>query len=147
MKKWILISITALLIIWVVVTINLFNREVVSQEKFFDQAVKQVYKENFHGLVTKKYIDKNNRGRKKIVLDHGAEEVDLVYEKSELYDFIRLNDSIEKKKNTLYLRIKRNDKDTLIILKFENVKGYSNYIHKYDSLRKEISPNVKGVEK
>ncbi len=112
-------------------TIIFFYRNYESREESFYQIVDEVRSESYHGTVINKFYDKFNHGRYKIIIffDGNNFELELLHEKKELYDFIKVGDTLIKEKNQLELQIKRKNLDTIVKFKFDNVRGYEKYNH------------------
>lgn len=108
-----------------------------SQEEFFNKAVSGSYQKSYKGIVIKKYYNKDH-GRDIIIIENkGFKRIfDLVYEKKELYSFIKINDTLIKEIKTNYLRIKRKNLDTILYLKFENIKGSDIYSNRNNLIEK-----------
>ncbi|ASV30727.1 hypothetical protein CJ263_11145 [Maribacter cobaltidurans] len=88
------------------------------------------YHSKYDGLVIKKYIDKQNRGRPIIIIRNeifGNNKKDFVFQSNGIFDFIQVGDSISKAKESLILRIKRTNMDTVIKLDFGKIKGSEKY--------------------
>ena len=97
------------------------------------------FNKDFDGVVTKKFIDWDNHGFRKIVLVNQTEtrEVRLDYEWEELFKFIQVGDSITKDNKSLDMRLKRNELDTMIRLNFSSLKNswdYIDFLHELDSI-------------
>jgi len=99
-----------------------------SQEEFFNNAVKTSYDRTYDGIVKHKYhLKEGNRGIIVIEKSGLKTELDYIYEKQNLYELIKIGDTIIKRKRTNSIAIKRNELDTIINLKFENIKGAELY--------------------
>jgi hypothetical protein len=124
-KGW---AISIVMLIGIVSVIWFFNKNYITQEEFFNNAVSNSYIESYSGVVVDKYYEKNG-GRDRIVVENnGVKRIfDFVYETGELHDFVQINDTLIKIKNTNQILIKRNNFDTLFPLKFENLKGSDIY--------------------
>ncbi len=115
----------ALVLIGVAMTIYFFVDIDMSQKSFYDHAVENSKNRSYRGVVVKKNYDQNDGGREKIVLASeldGLLEMDFIYEKPNLYEYIKVGDTLEKKKKSLELRILRGNQDTTFILEFKNLK-------------------------
>jgi hypothetical protein len=104
-----------------------------SDEEFFNNAVSTSFDESYHGVVIEKYHD---QGRNIILIknDNGLKSLDYVYQKKAIYKWVSIGDSIIKKTETNTIRIKNSRFDTLILLKFDNLKGYEIYSKKTNCL-------------
>jgi len=110
---------------------NILNRRInrFYQPSFFEHVVEDYYSVEYKGKVVNVYIDKSQHNFKKVDIL----EVDQVktirwdYEKPDVFNFITIGDSLIKKRNSLYFNLKRQELDTIIELKFENIKGYDEH--------------------
>ncbi len=95
-----------------------------SQEEFFNNAVSESYNESYDGIVKRKFYLKEG-GRDVIILNKNGitRQFDFVYENPNLYEFIKVGDTLIKKSGTNSIIIRRSELDTIINLKFENLKG------------------------
>ncbi|PKQ46752.1 hypothetical protein [Confluentibacter flavum] len=113
-----------------VLTFGLNSCDNLTQKEFFDKIVYDEYHSNYEGLVTEKYIDKQNHAIPIIIIRNqifGDNKKDFVFQSSELFDFIKVGDTITKKRESLLINIKRKNLDTLIKLDFDNIKGKEKY--------------------
>ncbi len=117
--------------IGMIMTIYFFSSLDISQKSFYERAVVNSKNGSYRGVITKKF---NGAGREKIMLDYGRIEMDFVYERSSLYEFIQIGDTLVKKRDSLQIRIIREALDTIIPLKFENIKDSK----KYDEFLNEL---------
>jgi hypothetical protein len=117
-----------LLLLGIVTTINLFTKNVVSQEEFFNDLVENSFRESYSGIVKKKYYLREG-GRDVIVLlkDGLKTRLDYIHEKQNLYEFIEVGDTVIKKNGSNSIIIKRSELDTTIYFKFDNVKSSELY--------------------
>ncbi len=117
-----------------IITSIFFSKNYKSQEDFYNQAVNEILLESYYGVVVNKFYDKYNHGRNKVIISHNNIEnaLDFVYEKQEIYNFIKIGDTLIKEKNLLEFQIKRKNLDTVIKLKFENIKGYEDFSNELD---------------
>tara|TARA_R100001369_G_C3294575_1_gene164553 strand:+ start:252 stop:638 length:387 start_codon:yes stop_codon:yes gene_type:complete len=124
-----------LILIGIINTIWFFNKNSISQEDFFNNAVKTSYHRSYDGIVKRKYYQKEG-GRNTIVIEKNGFEThfDYVYEKSYLYEFIEIGDTLIKRNRNNSIVIKRAELDTTINLKFENLKGAELYSEKNEFL-------------
>ena len=109
------------IIIGMSMTIYFFSTLDMSQKGFYESAIENSKNQSYHGIVTKKYYS----GRERVVLALGSSrllDMDFVYENPSLYEYIQVGDTLEKKKGFLKIRIIRDKRDTIISLKFENIK-------------------------
>lgn len=108
-------------------------------DDFFIKVAITYYDDSFSGVVSKKFIDWEQHGFKKVVLVNQSEtrEIRLDYEWMELFKFIKVGDSVTKEKKTLDMRLTRNELDTMIRLNFSNIKNswdYIDFLHELDSI-------------
>lgn len=108
-------------------------------DDFFISVAHAYYNDSFSGTVSKKFIDWDNHGFKKIVLVNQSKtrEVRLDYEWIGLFKFIQVGDSISKEKYNLDMRLKREELDTIIRLNFsgiENSWDYIDFLYELDSI-------------
>ncbi|WP_158657130.1 hypothetical protein [Maribacter cobaltidurans] len=113
-----------------IIFFGLISCDTSTQKEFFDKMVHDEYHSKYDGLVIKKYIDKQNRGRPIIIIRNeifGNNKKDFVFQSNGIFDFIQVGDSISKAKESLILRIKRTNMDTVIKLDFGKIKGSEKY--------------------
>jgi|TARA_R100000541_G_scaffold54364_2_gene62844 hypothetical protein len=82
-----------------------------------DKKASEYYKEyTYSGLVTNKFIDSEQHNYRTVIIrnDEKSDIFLLDFETSGLFEFIQVGDSIFKKKNSLNLRLKRYQLDTII---------------------------------
>lgn len=111
-------------------TVGLFSCNDMTQKEFFDKRVYDEYHSNYEGIVTEKYIDKQNHARPIIIIQHkifGDNKKDFVFQSSEFFDFIKVGDTLAKKSESLKISLKRKNLDTIIKLDFGNIKGNRKY--------------------
>lgn len=121
-------------------TVGLNSCDNLTQKEFFDKIVYDEYHSNYQGIVVEKYIDKQNHARPIIIIRHqkfGDNKKDFVFQSSELFDFIKIGDTMTKKTESLKINLKRKNLDTVIKLNFNNIKGKE----KYYSENKYITEN------
>lgn len=124
------------LILFFLLSIGLNSCDNLTQKEFFDKIVYDEYHSNYEGIVTDKYIDKQNHARPIIIIQHqifGDTKKDFVFQSSELFDFIKIGDTITKKNGSLKFNLKRKNLDTIIKLDFDNVKKRKNIILKINT--------------
>jgi hypothetical protein len=141
MKTKIKISFFIIISLGIITTFFFFNDIYESPDDFYPNAVKKSFVRSYNGAVVKKFV---SGARKKIVLNNSSfsEEIDFIYEKFDIYEFIQLEDILIKEKNSLDLQIKRGSFDTIIHLKFENIKGsekYASPVELLDSLKQSAN--------
>jgi len=107
--------------------------------RFHISVAQTYYNDSFSGIVSKKFIDWDNHGYKKIVLVNQSKtrEVRLDYEWIGLFKFIEVGDSISKEKNNLDMRLRRKELDTIIRLNFSGIKNswdYIDFLYELDSI-------------
>ena len=114
-----------LILLGIINVIYFFNNNLISQEEFFNKAVYNSFKESYRGIVTNKYRDVDNHSRDLIIIQNNKtrKSLDFVYHRKELYNFIKINDTLIKDINTNHLKIKRKNLDTIISFGFENIKN------------------------
>ena len=120
--------------------IGLNSCDNLTQKEFFDKIVYDEYHSNYDGIVTEKYIDKQNHARPIIVIRHhifGDKRKDFVFQSSKIFDFIRVGDTITKKNKSLLINLKRKNFDTIIKLDFETIKGKEKYYSENKYLMKD----------
>ena len=112
-------------IIYILIGLVFFSCKFKSQEDFYYESIDETLEEHYNGVVVSKFYDKFNHGINKVLIldnNNNNKELDFVYEKPSLYEYIRIGDTLIKEKGTLKLRIKRVFLDTIIELKLENIK-------------------------
>lgn len=124
-KGWIF---PILILIGIINTIWFFEKNDISQEDFFNKAVSDSYNESYDGIVKRKFYLKEG-GRNVFILEKNGitMQLDFVYEKPNLYEFMEIGDTLIKRNGTNSIIIKRSELDTTIYLKFENLKGVESY--------------------
>ena len=118
------------IVLLLLLTVELNSCDNLNEKEFFDKIVHDEYHSSYEGIVTEKYIDKQNHGRPIIIIRHqvfGVKKKDLVFQSSNLFDFIKIGDTITKEYKSLLLNLKRKNLDTLIKLDFDNIKGKEKY--------------------
>lgn len=118
------------IILLLILTFGLKSCDNLTQKEFFDKIVFDEYHSNYNGIITAKYIDKNNRGRPMIVIEEkifGKKYKDLVFQSSDFFDFMKVGDTITKKNKSLLVNLKRKNLDTIIKLDFGDWKGHKFY--------------------
>lgn len=75
-------------------------------------------RESYSGIVTDKFIDKENHNYHTLIIDNGEQirRVTFDHEIGGFYEFVEVGDSIFKEPDTLDLRLVRKELDTLIRL-------------------------------
>ena len=133
-KGWIF---PILILIGIINTIWFFEKNDISQEEFFNQAVKTSYYRSYDGIVERKFYLKEG-SRNVFVLEKNGKtlQLDYVYEKPNLYEFMEIGDTLIKRNGTNSVIIKRSELDTTIYLKFENLKGAESYSENNQYLKK-----------
>ncbi|WP_308993993.1 hypothetical protein QLS71_015295 [Mariniflexile litorale] len=119
-----------LFILLFLLTVGLYSCDNLTQKEFFDKIVYDEYHSNYEGIVTEKYIDKQNHARPIIIIRHeifGDNKKDFLFQNPELFDYIQIGDTITKKNESLKMNLKRKNLDTIIKLDFDNVKGKEKY--------------------
>jgi len=124
-KGWVFL----IIILIGIINVNwFFNKNSISQEEFFNNAVTTSYRESYEGVVIDKYHEKRGDREMIVIENNGTKRIfDYVYEKRDLFNFIKINDTLIKKGNTNRIQVKRNNFDTIIPLKFEKIKGFNIY--------------------
>ncbi len=117
-----------LILIGIITTIRFFDKNVISQEEFFNELVENSFRESYDGIVKQKYYLKEG-GRDVIVLEKNGinTRLDYIHEKSNLYEFIKIGDTVIKKNGSNSITIKRLELDTTIYFKFDKVKNAELY--------------------
>ena len=118
------------IILFLLLTVGLNSCDNLTQKEFFDKIVYDEYHSSYEGIVTEKYIDKQNHARPIIIIQHqifGDKKKDLVFQSSKLFDFIKIGDTITKENESLLIKLKRKNLDTIIKLDFDNIKGKEKY--------------------
>ena len=128
MKKYKCWIFPILILIGIINTIWFFEKNNISQEEFFNKAVSDSYNESYDGIVQRKFYLKEG-GRNVFILEKNGitMQLDYVYEKPNLYEFIKIGDTLIKRRGTNSVIIKRSELDTTIYLKFGNLKGAELY--------------------
>lgn len=117
-RKKILIIIVVLFPLFYVIFWGIIN--IPSQSDLCKQGI-ELYKGHFFkGIVKEKYIDKENHMNKTVIIKNKTFEKTIYLDADigGVYDYIVVGDSIEKKEGELFVRISRQNKDTIINFKF-----------------------------
>ena len=113
----ILLSIISILIIgWIIISKFLDS----VYENSPDKKASEYYKEySYEGIVSNKFIDNEQHNYQTVLIQNGqkTDKLLLDFETSGLFEFIKVGDSIFKKKNSLKLKLVRFELDTIIELK------------------------------
>lgn len=83
--------------------------------------VENAYKvDEFSGIITDKFIDKNEHNYKKIIIGKNNTQRVVLFdtETNDIFDFFMINDSVVKKKGSLEIRVMRKDLDTTLQIDF-----------------------------
>ena len=102
--------------------IGLFLFFIIAESVKSTSSISDSYKdEEYSGKIIEKYIDRKEHNFKKVIIDGEYRERTILFnhETGGLYDFFRINDSVIKVRETLDIRIIREDCDTIIKMKFE----------------------------
>ena len=91
-----------------------------SDDEEYNSAINAYKADQYDGVVVNKYIDKNQHNYKKVILDELGSEKVLLFniETSGVYDFFEVGDTLIKENGSFYIRVIRNDLDTLLKMKF-----------------------------
>ncbi len=82
-------------------------------------AEKMEFKNNYKGIVLKKYIDNENHNYKIVEIQNGRIHKELMdWDKSGLFEFVQKGDSILKELNTLEVKVFRNNVKTTFIIDY-----------------------------
>ena len=127
MRK-LLILIFTIIIISVIVSIgfkifDMFSSDV---KKMTNNREKDyILKEEYSGIVTKKYVDSLQHNYKTIIVKDEKSNKKLLFDfvLNDVYQFIKEGDSLSKNKGSLDLNLKRNDLDTIIHMEIYNRQG------------------------
>jgi hypothetical protein len=117
-------------ILFFILTIGLNSCGNQTQKEFFNRIVYSQYHSNYEGVITDKYIDKYDHGRRIIVIEEkifGENKKDFSFLSSELFRFIKIGDTIIKKNKSLSINIIRKNIVTNIKLDFREIKGYKKF--------------------
>lgn len=143
MKSSKILIVVVLIVMGWIFRFYLMNKKVENalglNDDFFISVAQTYYNDSFSGIVSKKFIDWDNHGYKKIVLVNQSKtrEVRLDYEWIGLFKFIEVGDSISKEKNNLDMRLRRKELDTIIRLNFSGIKNswdYIDFLYELDSI-------------
>ncbi len=110
-----------------------------TDEEYFTSLVEEYKTKEFDGIVSQKFKDENDHNFQKIVLDlknGGSKTIITNFEKEEFYNFIKVGDSLTKKRYSLEVALRRPGVDTTLSFKFENVKDFKKS-KVFNSLEKE----------
>ncbi|GGZ94705.1 MULTISPECIES: hypothetical protein [Flavobacteriaceae] len=127
-KKYKILIFPILILIGFINTVWFFDKHSISEEDFFNNAVKTSYNKSYDGIITQKFYKKEG-GRDIIVLEKNGitTQMDFVYQNPILYQYLKVGDTLIKTKNSNSIVVKRAKLDTTINLTFENLKGVKKY--------------------
>ena len=115
-KKYLLIILSTILVVWSTI-VYLFFKKV---DEMKDNNPSDYYlKDEYSGKVINKFIDKKQHNYKTIVIKQAQIEHSVIFSfvMDDLFEFIKIEDSLTKKSGALDLRLKRKNLDTLITMK------------------------------
>jgi len=103
--KYILLANVVLL----AVVIFLVNRNLPSSKEINQTALESIKLTKFEGLVIDKFMDKKNHNHATLRLRNsfGEQSVILTRDKSDIFEFVQVGDSVSKEYGDLNVRIKR----------------------------------------
>lgn len=107
-----------------------YSCERFSQKEYFDRIVYDAFHMRYDGVVVNKYFDKNNHNSRILVIENkifGIESTDFTLLNPDVFDFIKIGDTLFKARKSLELNINRKGLDTIINIHFKNIKGYQEY--------------------
>ncbi|WP_298475868.1 hypothetical protein [uncultured Maribacter sp.] len=113
-----------------------------SPKEKFDKFVFDEYHSKYDGIVVEKYFDKKDHNRHIIQIEHktfGINKKDFTFQSLQLFDFIKVGDTLLKDNKSIKLRIKRINLDTVIPLDFGNVKGVDLYYWENQYVKQEFN--------
>lgn len=91
--------------------------------KINETAFKSMGTSKFEGILIEKYLDKKNHNHATLKLENssGEKSIILTRDKSELFDFVKIGDSIIKEYDNEYVKIVRQEKIYEIRLRFRMI--------------------------
>ncbi len=103
----------AIIFIW-------FDKITLPPEKEYEMVINAYVEQEYSGLITEVYIDRDEHSFKKVVITENNQErvILLNHEIGGLFEYLENGDFIEKKHGELHLKVSRNNFDTLIYMKF-----------------------------
>lgn len=107
--------------------IYLFSSKVI--EMTSGNASDYYIKDEYSGVVTKKFINTKQHNYRTVVIEQNGEEYTVLFcfEMGGLYEFIEVGDYLSTKEGTLDVHLKRKDLDTIVTMQiYERKKRHSN---------------------
>lgn len=97
-----------------------FNSISPSEGEEYISAINAYKSDQYSGVVVDKYIDKDQHNYQKVFLDERGTEKVLLFniEISGVYYFFEVGDTLMKENGSLYIRVIRNELDTILKMRF-----------------------------
>lgn len=114
----------ALALIAIIFLIKYIDKNALYWARMHDDAFRQ---KEFNGIILDKYIDPNEHQNKTIILMQDNIERTIIFnlEKSGIYGFFEIGDSIIKDAGTLQIRVIRHDLDSVLEMEFSGLPDKS----------------------
>ena len=108
-------------ILLIVAAIIVLNKDLPSSSEINKMAFDSIKLYKFEGEVIKKFVDKKNHNHSTLILKnkYGEQNVILTRDKSNLFDFVQIGDSISKEYGYLNVYVIRDNKVHEIILDYK----------------------------
>jgi len=123
-----------------IILLGTFGCDSTTDKEYFDKIVYDDFHTKYDGIVVDKYISKYDHGRHVIELKNeifGVDKIDFSFQSLELFNQIKIGDTILKERKSISLKIKRKNLDTIVDLDFGKLKGSNKYYYENPYLTKE----------
>ena len=118
----------------------IFSCDGMTNKERFDKMVYDAYHRKYDGVVIDKYVAENEHNRYIVELKHelfGIDKIDFTFQSHALFDLIKVGDTVLKKRESLAIKIKRNDLDTIVRFDYWSFEG-KNFYYENPYLFEEI---------
>ncbi len=115
LKIWIITSVLGLFVI-----IFWLSHKIQSPKEAIESAIDTYRIEEYKGIITDKFIDKNEHNFKKVFIKENNRQRIILFdiEASGVYNYFEIGDSLIKNRGSLQIRVLRNQTDTTLQMKF-----------------------------
>jgi len=117
-RKIVLITLSAIATILIAIIVNYLKP---SDRNYISNYGNQIKFQRYEGEVVKKYYEQKSKNYPSLLLRNrfGDQVVILAFDKSGVFDFVEVGDSIFKRYGSLELTVKRNDLKSKFTLQFD----------------------------
>ncbi|MGE4288586.1 MAG: hypothetical protein AB7E36_07855 [Salinivirgaceae bacterium] len=104
----------------IIISIAIVVNKLQDSDKSYQLVIDSYRNKSFYGVIVNKYQDKQNHNYKTILISNsgGAKSVVIEWELGDLYNYLQINDSVIKEKGNLFVKVWREDLDTVLFMKF-----------------------------